>query len=94
MNEKSPLKYALVKNASCLTPISIIWQPEQSRIRFRHLTDQLYSLKKIASSVADMSKNHYEDLLKMANYKHKEKFLKFSDREDRLDVFLGNYICC
>ena len=30
MSEKSPLKYALVMNASCLWPINIIRQPEQS----------------------------------------------------------------
>ena len=39
-----------------------------------------------------MSKYHYEEFLKMAKYEHKKEFLKFSYKEDRLDVFLGNYI--
>lgn len=39
-----------------------------------------------------MSKNHYEELLKMAKYKHKEEFLKFSYKEEQLDVFADNYI--
>ena len=38
---------------------NIIWQAEQSRICFRALGDQLNSLKKISSSVADMSQDHY-----------------------------------
>ena len=73
MSKKLSLKYTLVRNASSLVPINVIRQPEQNRIRFRALADQLYSLK---LSVADISKNHYEQLCKMAKYEHKEEFTR------------------
>ena len=92
LGEKSPINYAFVRNASCLAPTNIIWQPEQSCICFRVLFDQLYSLNKISSSVADMSKNHYEELLKMAKYKQKVEFFKPIYNKDQIDVFLGDYI--
>ena len=81
MRKKQPLKYALVRNASCLAPINIIWQAEQSCICFRVLADLLNSLKKISSSVSDMSKDHYEELLKMAKYEHKEDLLSSVTRK-------------
>ena len=76
MSEKLSLKYTLVRNASSLVPINIIRQPEQNRIRFRALADQLCSLKKIFLSVADVSNNHCEQLCKMAKYEHKEEFTR------------------
>ena len=91
MSKKS-LKYALARTASFLAPINIIQQPEQSAIFFRAFADQLCSLKKISSSVAEMLKNHYEEFLKMAKYEDKEEFLKFSYKEDQLDVFLDSYL--
>ena len=84
--------FALVRNASCLEPINIIQQPEQSCIYFRALAYQLYSLKKISLSVAKMSKNHYEEFIKIVKYEHIEEVLKFMYKEDQLDVFLVNYI--
>ena len=41
---KSPLNFCLVRNTSCLTPINMIRQPEQSSICFRALADKLFSL--------------------------------------------------
>ena len=81
MSKKQPLKYALVRNVSCLAPISIIWQAEQSCICFTVFADLLNSLKKISSSVADISKDHYEELLKMAKYEHKEDLLSSVTRQ-------------
>ena len=68
IREKSPLNYCLVRNASSLSPINMVRDPEKSSSRFRGLADKLYALKAITSNVADNAKNKYSDLFKIAKY--------------------------
>ena len=61
---------------------------EESSQRFTKLADRLFALKKITVNIADKAKNQYGDLLKVACFDQKDKFLDFKMKPDCLDVFL------
>ena len=48
---KLALNFCFVRNASCVAAINMIRKREQSRIRFRDLADNFFSLKKISSEL-------------------------------------------
>ena len=89
---KSPLNFCLVRNASCLAPINMIGQPEQSSIRFRALADKLFTLKKITSDVAEQAKNQYDELLNLVKYEKNDEFCNFDFNKERVDAFLAKYL--
>ena len=89
---KSPLNFRRVRNASCLAPINLIRQPEQSSICFRVLADKLFSLKKISSDVADQAKNQYDKLMNLVKYEKNDEFCNFDFKKDQLDAFLAKYL--
>ena len=68
-----------MRNASSLSPINRVREPEKSSIRFRGLTDKLYAF---TSNVADNAKNQDSDLLKIAKYKQNDTFVKFDCEND------------
>ena len=70
----------------------MIKQPEQSSIRFRPLTDKLFSLKKISSDDADQAKNQYDKLLNLVKYEKNDQFHNFNFTKDGLDSFLDKYL--
>ena len=67
----------------------MVEHPEEPSQRFIKLADRLFALKKITANIADKAKNQYDDLLKVACFDQKNKFLDFKMQSDRLDVFLG-----
>ena len=66
--------------------------PKECSQRFTVLADRLFALKKIFTSVADNSKYQFHQFLKVPQYELKEKFLKFSFKKDRLDVFFASFL--
>ena len=92
LQERSPLKYCVLRNSSALCPRNMVRLSEESSFRFRTLVDKLYNLSKITVSTADNAKVQYDELLKAVKFEHKERFLKFNFSNDRLDEFLGIYL--
>ena len=86
------MQFSIVFNALFLNPINMVRHPEESSQMFTKLADRLFALQKIATSVADKSKNQYDDLLKTAHFEQKDKFLNFKMKSDRLDGFFGNLL--
>ena len=70
----------------------MVRHPEESSQRFTKLADRLFALKKITANIADKVKNQYDDLLKVACFDQKDKFLDFIMKSDRLDVFLVGFL--
>ena len=89
--EKTPLKYNLVKVASCLAPKNIVQNCDISSNRFRIMVDGLCALKKISSKVADNAKFQFNEMQKVVSEKYFDEFIKFDYTNDRLDDFLGKY---
>ena len=59
-------------------------------LRFKKLADNLCTLNKISSKIADNAKFEYDSFQSVAIKKHSEIFLTYDPRKERLDVFLGN----
>ena len=66
--------------------------PKECSQRFTILSDCLFALKKISASVADNMKYQFDQFLKVAQYEHKEEFLKFSFKKDHLDIFFAPFL--
>ena len=92
ISEISPMQFSIVHNALSLNPINMAKHPEESSQMFTKLADRLFARQKITASVADKSKNQYDDLLKTARFEQKDKFLNFKMKSDRLDEFFGNLL--
>ena len=88
ISERSPMQFSNVRNSISLDPISMVRHQEESSQRFTKLADRLFTLKKIAANIADKAKSQYDDLLKVACFNQKDKFLDFKVKSDRLEVFL------
>ena len=86
------LSKTIVNCASCLSPANMVNSPKECSQRFTVLSDRLFALKKIFTSVADNSKYQFHQFLKVPQYELKEKFLKFSFKKDRLDVFFAPFL--
>ena len=70
----------------------MVRHPEESSQMFTKLADRLFALQKITASVADKSKNQYDDLPKTARFEQKDKFLNFKMKSDHLGEFFGNLL--
>ena len=77
INEKSPMQFSIAQNAQSLDPVLMARFPEVSSQRFTKLADRPFALNKILDNTTDKSRNQYADLLNMARFEHKEKFLDF-----------------
>ena len=90
--EKTPLRYAVLRCASSLPPGNMIRVPQERSQMLAVLADRLFAAKKISASVADNAKYQFDEFLKVADTQHKEEFLKFCFKVDRLDTFLGKFL--
>ena len=70
----------------------MVHKSENCSIRFRELADKLYSLNKITAETSDNSKNQFDDPLKIVKHEHREAFLKFDYKKDRLDEFIWPFL--
>ena len=66
----------------------MVHKSDSCSVRFRELADKLYALNKITAETSDNSKIEFDDLLKIAKSEHREAFLKFDYKKDRLDEFI------
>ena len=92
ISERSPMQFSIARNVLSLNQINMERLPEESSQMFTKLVDRLFALQKITASVADKSKNRYDDLLKTARFEQKDKLLNFKMKSDLLDVFFGNLL--
>ena len=79
------MQFSIVCSALSLNPINMVRHPKESSQMFTKLADRLFALQKITASVADKSKNQYDDLLKTARFEQKDKFVNFKMKFDSLD---------
>ena len=61
-------------------------------LRLKKLADNLCTLNKISSKAADNAKFEYDSFQSVATKKHREGFLTYDPRKEKLDVFLGKYV--
>ena len=92
LQEKSPLKYAVVRNASSLSPKNMIQMKTKSISRFEKLVERLSKLNWITTDESDDAKLQYEKFINTECTKHMDKFESFDRNTTRLDAFFGSFM--
>ena len=90
--ERSPLRYAIVRNASSLNPTNMVNEGEASKIKFGGLIDLLFEHKRLTNNEANDAKNQYEDFLATAVGVNKDYFREFEFTNARIDDFFSFYM--
>ena len=94
LQERSPLKYSIVRSASAISPVNMVSKKEECVLKFQGLVDVLLKKmkKRLSAKSADNCKQQYDEFLEDVQFKHKENFLKFNYLTDRLDDSLCPYL--
>jgi hypothetical protein len=92
LQERSPLKYGIVRNSECLSPVEMVRHNDACVLKIGSLVERFHTLKWITASQADCAKLQYEEFLISVHHEYRDKFLEFNMNDDRLDAFLGLYI--
>ena len=83
----SCLQSSIARNAGSLNPNKMISNSELSKFRFEKLLQKLIELKRLTYVQGHKALNEYNEFIYRAVHLHKDKFLSFSQSEDRLDYF-------
>ena len=75
IQERSPLKYSIVRNASAISAVNIVSKKEECVLKFQGLFDVLFRKKRLSAKSANNCKQQYDEFLKDVQFKHKENFL-------------------
>ena len=92
LQERSPLKYMVVRNTACLSPINMVNNKEVAVARFAQLDEKLHRSKLISPQKADSAKDQFEDFTKSIVTINKEEFSQFKSLTMRFDKFLMSYL--
>ena len=92
LQERSPLKYSILDNASAISPVNMISKKEDCVLKFQGLVDLLFRKKWLSAKSPDKCKQQCDKFLEDAQFKHEENLLKFNYLTDRLDDFLCPYL--
>ena len=94
MQEKSPIRYKLVRNSAALDPqnmVSIDGETLQSM--FDSIVGIMHSKKRISALQGDRAKEQFEQFLVKVVALNRNEFLNFNKKVTRLDDFLAFYVC-
>ena len=81
LQERSPLKYSMVKYTSCLNPTNIWSDPKECQRRFVSMCDYLIDAKRVSSSCADKANRSWVKSTSSAEFtSNAEDFSKETDK--------------
>ena len=91
IQEKSPVKYKLVRNAACLNPVVMSSvDPEALQKMFNSIIDTMHKNKRICKD-PDTTKEQYDYFLSNEVSKNHNDFKNFDFLKTRLDEFMKTY---
>lgn len=92
--ERSPIKYSLVRNLSCLDPVRMAKDSlSQISQNLSNLLDTFHATNRISQAECDSVKDEYSSfLVDMRASDEKNTFLSFDNSTMRLDNFLHSYL--
>ena len=82
LQENTSLRHTIIQNSSALVPSNMVHKSDNCSIRFRELANKLCALNKITAETSDNFKIQFDNLLKIAEYEHREAFLKFDYKKN------------
>lgn len=93
ISEKSPLKYDLVYNSSCIVPSNILkFSAETTLEKFAEVLTAICSANVMKHSDGDLAKGEMQTLIEKAKDIWKDQFKDFNDNSDQLDSFYFNLL--
>ena len=92
LRENCPMNYALVINASCLTPDNISQKKETAILKFGKIVTAMYETQLLYAEKADKAKDHFEYFIDSEGSRFAEELSAFDVRKDRLDAFFRNWL--
>lgn len=92
LQERCPLKFAIVRCAASLDPVKMADNPTQALQLFEGLVDVVFNHGRITANEADSAKAQFECFLNDVVRPHKDAFRKFDFKESRLDEFFALYM--
>ena len=63
LQERSPLKYSIARNASVISPVNFVSKKEECVLKFQSFFDVLYRKKRLSAKLADNCKQQYNEFL-------------------------------
>ena len=85
--ERSPLKYAVVRNASCISPQVIATKPDLSKKYLKNFLERMVQSKRISAKDADQVQTEFTKFHQSTVLQHRTLFQNFDKLNDRLDKF-------
>ena len=92
LQERSPLKYLIVRCSSCLVPRSIVNDSESVILQFNKVVDKLFKHQQLKNKEADEAKLQFEEFVTNYVPQHSDKFNSFNVSMQRLDKFYGKFL--
>ena len=92
LQERSPLKYLIVRCMSCLSPENIVNKKEACVLKFEKLVDKLYNHKYLTAKESDDAKIQYTEFLDSIAKINVVEFSNFESSVTRLDTFYGKWL--
>ena len=92
LQERSPLKYLIVRCSSCLVPRSIVNESESFNLQFNKVVDKLFKHQQL-NNEADEAKLQFEEFVTIYVPRHSDKFNSFNVSMQCLDKFYGEFLC-
>ena len=89
--ERSPLKFIVIRSASSLFLCNMAKSPEVSTKKFEKLVDHLHKKQHISSQQCYDSKSQYDKFLDDVK-RNKESFSNLDSNVTRLDQFFGTFL--
>ena len=91
LQERSPLKYLFVRSLSSFVPKNMI-ESKNNPSKFEKVVGKLYTAKLVDSKEANNAKLQLQEFISSTANIHKDKFLRVSLADNRLDHFYREYI--
>ena len=92
LQERSPLKYLIVRCSSCLVPRSIVNESESIILQFIKVVDKLFKHQQLNNREADEAKLQFDEFVTNYAPQHSDKFNSFNVSMQRLDRFYGEFL--
>ena len=92
IKERSPLTHLFVRDATAFDPAEMVNNTADAIIKAKRCIQAIYQHGVILEKESDNAKDQYEIMVSTTCVQHKDDFLSFNINEDRLDLFLANYL--
>jgi hypothetical protein len=90
--KRSPLRFAIVCNASCLSPQLMAEDQDLGARKMRNLLESFLKVRKVSASFCEQASKEYDVFCRTVVLRQLQQFKDFRPIKDRVDVFLSAFL--